>query len=233
MVNGLMNIITKESQLELFSAFEGMHQDVIERMRNSFSRLIKEINESMNRILTAALYCAEDLESTIICEGQRFKFESKDETNVQEDTKQDLKRRKMKSTFINMIKNGKVGQLETKVTDSVDDSTHNENSFQVGSVPEIDGIKDEINTNLNGSSKEGPDTKIHKNIEMINLSTTDSKKFMCPECDYITPHKSWMETHIKAVHKKIKDFTCGHCSYASAWKDTLKRHIRTQHPFNF
>ena len=53
--------------------------------------------------------------------------------------------------------------------------------------------------------------------------------FKCNICEHVTAKKANMETHLKAVHYKIKDYKCTLCTYATSRHNYLTKHMKEKH----
>ena len=60
-------------------------------------------------------------------------------------------------------------------------------------------------------------------------SIDDSDKLKCRHCEYQTYDKSYLLTHEKSVHLKLKDIQCPKCDYITAAKHNLRSHILYKH----
>ena len=61
------------------------------------------------------------------------------------------------------------------------------------------------------------------------ISTMEKKTYKCEQCHYSTAHKSHFDSHVRAVHNKIKAFKCDKCEYATTLNSTLNKHVRAVH----
>ena len=57
----------------------------------------------------------------------------------------------------------------------------------------------------------------------------EKKTYKCEQCHYSTAHKSHFDSHVRAVHNKIKAFKCDKCDYATTLNSTLNKHVRAVH----
>lgn len=77
--------------------------------------------------------------------------------------------------------------------------------------------------------------KVLKMINKQNLKEAGTKTdkpekiFKCEDCDATFRAKGIMQSHAKAIHKKIRDFSCNFCEYTSALKGGITNHMNGTH----
>ena len=216
---------------KLNDALEGYEKDVYELIQISFSKIVKVINECLNQALTTTLFTAENLESSVKAGIKSLKHSCSAEES-----------REMGSTFFNGRKRETIESYNGITTEAIFDYNQNLIDREIAglnsgfpdfeysdglikpSVEDIPSTKKEHCIFLNENEMSTQEKKNGK-----SLSKNDDNKYQCEECDYSTPHKTWLETHNKGVHKKIKDFICTHCQYATSQKSHLVRHQNVKH----
>ena len=55
------------------------------------------------------------------------------------------------------------------------------------------------------------------------------KTFKCDDCEAKFNTKGIMQSHAKAIHKKIRDFNCEFCDYTSSLKGGITNHLNGTH----
>ena len=69
---------------------------------------------------------------------------------------------------------------------------------------------------------------IHSKQKDTELKIEKIKLIKCDLCSYEASEKD-MNTHVRALHEKIKDQICKECGFAFSRKDSLKRHVKIVH----
>merc|ERR1712150_129451 len=216
-------------------ALDDYEREIYEVIHLSYSNLIREINNALNKILTTTLLAAENLEQCVAkglfkfkqsCVSakdskieQRFVGHSVKEMSDSVKEVMKIEEPEMNCKLVNVEKERfdsgfqdleLVGKLEND--HNFDNSTQKNNDILLSNV------------NYISRQKQGNEGFLPKN----------SSRYQCPECEYTTPHnrQNRLKIHIKGVHRKIKDFTCTQCEYGSAKKENLIRHMETKHSVN-
>ena len=79
----------------------------------------------------------------------------------------------------------------------------------------------------NGPSTSGVEKMTQK--KSSKTSKNGAGKRVCNECGKLFRAGWNLETHVNAVHLKLKPYKCDFCSYSSGLKQPLTQHIKTQH----
>jgi hypothetical protein len=70
-------------------------------------------------------------------------------------------------------------------------------------------------------------TGMKPSLEMFQIKKDGT--FVCYEWDYAAGLEAVVSTHVKYVHKRIRDQKCNVCDYSTAWKEDLESHVMLVH----
>lgn len=221
--------------------FLGMEEKMFDKINHSFSVIIKEVNESLGRILTSAIQTAENLEYFIKNEIRSASQIFESNFNVRHKISFDnINSYKGSDKIINLEsfkpKIGRISlasntieneEIKIKSEDYALIKKRETNEFQNSKTNQLESLN---NTNL---VQEVSKTVV-LNPESDRLSKEEcrdknEKQLQCTECDYTASLRANLKRHENSIHYKIRNFECTQCSYASFRKETLSRHITRIH----
>lgn len=58
---------------------------------------------------------------------------------------------------------------------------------------------------------------------------TGNESNICSECSKHFSERNAMRTHVKVVHRKIKDYSCHKCDFICGQKGNLDAHMKRKH----
>jgi len=194
----------------------------------AMSDIVKEVNESLSRILQSTIRNAELLEASLDQYILKAKLSSNKSPNDSRDEGY--------GSIIDSTKNSKSEKMSTK-----SDLYHNAD-FGLITDNKPHELGNLVNTYVENTNEyaeprfysslaktEEDQNCLTNDAENADMGTESKKKLHCPQCDYVSQRERWIKQHIKTVHNKIKDFECSQCNYTSSQKNFLTRHVQTSH----
>ena len=203
---------------EVFQRLQTQHKSLIQ---SSFNSIIKEMNESLNRMLATIVNHAEYLEQSIVFEtnSAMTSLSMQDGTMVSNN---------ISTNFINSNLSGQL-QIEPKFNTSDISPQLYPNEIKDEIKEEFHPNREKTNISYNENSNQILSNNHPFNVNnkpdfnLNNFKGPDST-FKCELCTYSTKDTRNFARHVKGVHEGIKEFRCTECSYASAHKRNVIRH---------
>merc|ERR1712126_541663 len=219
-------------------SMDQFQQQMVLRMNKAYGLLVKEINESLTRILQMTIGTAEELEQFLIMEVEEMK-----KNVLTNPSKIHQKSKQINANRLPSPLSSKYDQISDYNNSSYlfDNEENNQNSWSRFNrsgdnkrnyeIKEeqltVDEFVDEKNHFPDSRSLHIKNKESKQNIER-NKTTKMNKReaaFECDRCGTVFTQDVSLQRHIKAKHTNVRDFECTECDYATYRKDKLALHV--------
>jgi len=215
------------------NTFDNVYNNIKYNVDDYFSVLIKEVNDSLLKLLKTTVWVAESIDLSIQKNFEALpqnEFTDPSENLIplkleQQGTPKKITQQRIISHRSKLAYKPSIsrGILQDEKFEPTDATSLDEDSFDATSLCSV-SEKQQKNVHKTNDKKLQESRNILSSYDLQNTAA-----YNCEECEYDTTNKTWLKQHIKAVHMRIKDFICSHCSYASSWKKHLTRHMKSKH----
>merc|ERR1712150_137387 len=225
----------------MFDVVHDLEKTVNERINLAFSEIVKDLNMSLNNLLTSTLEIAEVLQETIRLDVSKLfggVFNGSKLKAIDEFAKTDSEGLRARQCYKFKVEphNDRIN-VKNEAKDTFSDNVKISSNASVLEEERSIAFEGQAFLSKSRTASVAKDRKV--NESKIRSSNKNNQAYLsthdlqCHECQSSFSTKGNLKEHMKHVHEKIKGWTCNQCDYESSKKSHLKRHLSTVHKMNY